>query len=65
MHTSDAQLVSVFSDFFTAKMSIIRDSLCPEDTSYLTTPPDDGVQVTLDIVRESTAIFPLKVALLY
>ena len=27
---------------------MIRDSLCPEDTSYLPTPSDDGVQVTLD-----------------
>jgi len=48
MYTSDAQLASDISDFFTAKVSMIRDSLCPEDTSYLTTPSDNGVQVTLD-----------------
>ena len=37
---SDVQLASDFSDFFTANVSMIRDSLCPEDTSYLTTPSD-------------------------
>ena len=46
-HTSEVQLASAFSCFFTAKVSTIRDYLCPEDTSYLTTPLDDGVQVTL------------------
>ena len=54
MHTSDAQLTGDFSDFFTAKLSMIRDSLCPEDTSYLTTPSDDGVQVTLDTFVPTT-----------
>ena len=54
MHTSDAQLGSNFSDFFTAKVSMIRDSLCPEDTSYLTTPSDDGVHVTLDTFVPTT-----------
>ena len=48
MHTSDAQHASDFSDIFIANESMIRDSLCPEDTLYLTTPSDDGVQVTLD-----------------
>ena len=47
-HTSDAQLASDFSDFFTAKVSMIRNFLCPEDTSYHTTPSDHGVQVTLN-----------------
>ena len=42
------------SIFFTAKVSMTRDSLCLEDTSYLTTPTDDGVQVTLDTFIPTT-----------
>ena len=53
-HTSDAQLASDFSHFFTTKVSMIRDSLCHEDTSYLTTPTDDSVQVTLDTFVSTT-----------
>ena len=47
-HTSDVQLPSDFSDFFTTKVSMFRDSLCPEDTPDLVTPLDGDVQVTLD-----------------
>ena len=47
-HTSDVQLASDFSDFFTTKVSTFRDSLCPEDTLGLVTPLDGDVQVTLD-----------------
>ena len=53
-HTSDAQLAGDFSHFFTAKVSMIRDSLCHEDTSYLTIPTDDDVQVTLDTFVPTT-----------
>ena len=33
---------------------MIHDFLCPEETSYLTTPLDDGVQVTLDTFVPTT-----------
>ena len=46
-HTSDVQLASAFSDFFTTKVSTIHDSLCPEDTPDLVTPLDDDIQVAL------------------
>ena len=49
-----------FQTFFTAKVSMIRDSLCPEDTSYLTTPSDDGVQVTLDTTTNEEIIGIIK-----
>ena len=53
-HTSDVQLASDFSDFFTTEISMIRDSLCPEDTPDLVTPLDGDVQVTLDSFAPTT-----------
>ena len=53
-HTSDVQLASDFSDFFTTKVSTIRDSLCPEDNPGHVTPLDGDVQVTLDSFAPTT-----------
>ena len=46
-HTSDLQLASDFSDFFTLKVSTIRESLNHEDTPSFVPPLDDDATATL------------------
>ena len=53
-HTSDLQLASDFSDFFTSKVSTIRESLNHEDTPSFVPPLDDDATATLHSFTPTT-----------
>ena len=53
-HTSDLQLASDFSNFFTSKVSTIRESLNHVDTSYFVSPLDDDAPATLHSFSPTT-----------
>ena len=63
--TSDLQLASDFSDFFTSKVSTIRESLNHVDTSNFVSPLDDDAPATLHsfsptIIEEIVRIIKLS-----
>ena len=53
-HTSDIQLASDFSNFFTSKVSTIRESLNHVDTSNFVSPLDDDAPATLHSFSPTT-----------
>ena len=53
-HTSDLQLASDFSDFFTSKVSTIRESLNHEDMPSFVPPLDDDATATLHSFTPTT-----------
>ena len=53
-HTSDLQLASDFSNFFTSKVSTIRESLNHIDTSNFVSPLDDDAPATLHSFSPTT-----------
>ena len=53
-HTSDLQLASDFSNFFTSKVLTIRDSLNHEDTPSFVPPLDDDAPATLPTLHSFT-----------
>ena len=53
-HTSDLQLASDFSNFFTSKVSTIRESLNHVDTSNFVSPLDDDAPATLHSFSPTT-----------